>query len=277
NPSNDTVGGLTFDYKQYGLSWSQSAVPAGTGNGLIYGFAPSLTATLGASSKTYDAGRIATPASLAFSGALSGDVLTLPTWASALYDNKNAGTNKTVTATGLGVTITSGGKPVYGYVLPSSASNTNSIITPASLVIAGVTAQNKVYDATLSATLTGGSVTGLGSDAVSLVTTGATGSFATKNVGIAKAVTASGYTLTGSDAGNYTLVQPTGLTANITPVTYTVWHYLKRDKLETWLQPAQLTTLENADLWSSNEPLDADEEFLSFKLDTATNKKKEPK
>ena len=222
NPSNDTVGGLALDYKQYGLSYAQSAVPAGIGNGLIYSFAPTLSATLGASSKPYDTDRIATPASLAFSGVLSGDVLTLPTWTSALYNTKDVGANKTVTVTGLGATITSGGKPVYGYVLPSSVSNTSSSITPASLVIAGVAAQNKVYDGTLNATLTGGSVTALGSDVVSLVTTGATGSFATKDVGNGKAVTANGYTLTGTDAGNYTLVQPTGLTANITAASVAV-------------------------------------------------------
>ena len=45
-----------------------------------------------------------------------------------------------------------------------------------------------------------------------------TGAFADKNVGTAKPVTVTGYSLSGADAGNYTLVQPTGLTANITPL-----------------------------------------------------------
>jgi len=39
--------------------------------------------------------------------------------------------------------------------------------------------------------------------------------FADKNVGNGIAVTVSGYTLAGTNAGNYTAVQPTGLTANI--------------------------------------------------------------
>ena len=43
------------------------------------------------------------------------------------------------------------------------------------------------------------------------------GVFSAKNVGTDKAVTVRGYTLSGADAGNYTLVEPTGLTANITP------------------------------------------------------------
>ncbi len=42
------------------------------------------------------------------------------------------------------------------------------------------------------------------------------GVFDTKDVGTAKSVTVSGYTLGGIDAGNYTLSQPSGLSANIT-------------------------------------------------------------
>lgn len=49
-----------------------------------------------------------------------------------------------------------------------------------------------------------------------LETTAATGKFAKKDVGQNIAVTASGYTLSGSDAGNYALTQPTGLAASIT-------------------------------------------------------------
>ena len=58
-------------------------------------------------------------------------------------------------------------------------------------------------------------MTPLGSDVVTLVTTGATGSFADKNVGTGKAVTASGYAINGTDAENYSLVQPRGLSGTI--------------------------------------------------------------
>ena len=43
----------------------------------------------------------------------------------------------------------------------------------------------------------------------------AAGAFANKNVGTGKAVTVTGTTLSGNDAGNYNLVQPTGLSADI--------------------------------------------------------------
>ena len=48
------------------------------------------------------------------------------------------------------------------------------------------------------------------------------GTFANKNVGLSKAVSVSGYSLTGPNAGNYTLLQPTGLTANISAASLTV-------------------------------------------------------
>ena len=58
-------------------------------------------------------------------------------------------------------------------------------------------------------------------DNVALVTAGATGAFASKGVGTDTTVTVSGLTLTGSDAANYTLTEPT-TTANITAATLTV-------------------------------------------------------
>jgi hypothetical protein len=49
-----------------------------------------------------------------------------------------------------------------------------------------------------------------------------TGAFADKHVGTAKPVTVSGFTLSGADSGNYNVVQPTGLTANVSPAALTV-------------------------------------------------------
>jgi hypothetical protein len=80
----------------------------------------------------------------------------------------------------------------------------------------------KTYDATTTAALTGTAAVGpLGSDVVSVIGTGA-GLFADKNVGTGKAVTVSGYSLTGTDAANYSITQPTGLTAGITAKSLTV-------------------------------------------------------
>ncbi len=83
------------------------------------------------------------------------------------------------------------------------------------LAITGVTAANKVYDGTNAAALSGGALSGvISGDTVTLVA--GAGTFADANVGTNKTVTASGYALGGASAGNYTPVQPSGLTANIT-------------------------------------------------------------
>src|SRR5262249_11547079 len=88
-------------------------------------------------------------------------------------------------------------------------------------VASGLTADDKVYDGTTTATISSNNVTLNGvvpteSANVSVSTNGYTATFANANGGTGKSVTVSGLTLTGSKAGNYTLTQPT-LTANITP------------------------------------------------------------
>lgn len=98
-----------------------------------------------------------------------------------------------------------------------------SAIQRANVTISGIAAQNKVYDGTLAATITGGTLNGVAEgDNVQLDMTGVTAKFADKAVGTDKAVTVTGsFRLTGEDAYKYTLTQPTsaelGLTASITP------------------------------------------------------------
>src|SRR5205823_7102806 len=59
-------------------------------------------------------------------------------------------------------------------------------------------------------------------DALPISTNGYTATFPNATVQNGKAVAVSGLTLTGSAAGNYTLTQPSGLTANITAATVTI-------------------------------------------------------
>lgn len=101
----------------------------------------------------------------------------------------------------------------------SQNSSVEIVITQAELTVTGVVAEDKVYDATTDAALdtTGAGLAGVfGLDDVTLDITGVSGTFADKNVGTDKPVTATGFAITGADAGNYSLVQPTGLTADIT-------------------------------------------------------------
>jgi hypothetical protein len=92
------------------------------------------------------------------------------------------------------------------------------------LTVSGITASNKVYDAKTTATINVSNAVlsaRLTGDAVILNSAAAKGVFADKNAGMAKPVTISGLTISGTNAGNYSLTQPV-TTANITAGILTV-------------------------------------------------------
>ena len=95
-----------------------------------------------------------------------------------------------------------------------------SSVSKLDATITGVTASNKVYDGSAVVTLNGTAVLNgvlpIDTNTVLLNTTNATAAFTDATIGIGKAVTVSGYTLSGSAAVNYNLIQPLGLTATIT-------------------------------------------------------------
>jgi hypothetical protein len=106
----------------------------------------------------------------------------------------------------------------------------------------GITANNKVYDGTTMATISSNNVVLMGlvnGDNVSPVTNGYTANFVSAGVGSNITVTVSGLALGGASAVNYTLTQPGGLTANITPATLTV---TADDKSRTYGLPNPLLT-----------------------------------
>ncbi|HEX3384465.1 MAG TPA: MBG domain-containing protein, partial [Mucilaginibacter sp.] len=94
-------------------------------------------------------------------------------------------------------------------------------VSKATLTITGISISDKTYNSSTNATITGTAVLNgvLATDLskVTLVTTGATAAFTSKHAANGISVTVSGYTISGTASGNYTLTQPTGLTANITP------------------------------------------------------------
>ncbi|MCJ2188304.1 beta strand repeat-containing protein, partial [Novosphingobium beihaiensis] len=192
---SDTISGLTqsFDTKNAGArllsvdsgytlndgnSGGNYTVTANTAAGSIGAY--TLTAGLtGTVTKTYDGTTSATLASgnYTLSSGIAGDDVVLNYATGGSYGDKNAGTGKTVSVSGL--TLTAG---LTGTV-------------------------TKTYDGTTSATLASGNYTlssGIaGDDVVLNYATG--GSYGDKNAGTGKTVSVSGLTLTGSDAGNYVL------------------------------------------------------------------------
>ena len=176
--------------------------------------AATVTGSFTANDKTYDATTAATIATRSLSGVIGGDSVSLAGGA-ATFDTKNVGTDKTVTGTG----FTLSGADAGNYALASTTLTATADINAASLT-GSFTANDKTYDGTASATIATRSLSGvLGSDSVNL--SGGTATFSDKNVGNGKTVTGAGFTLSGADAGNYTLSGVGTTTADITPATLT--------------------------------------------------------
>ncbi len=235
NPGNDNRGSLAYNFKQYNAAYGVTSV-AGTGNGFLYTYAPTITATLtGTVNKTYDATTAATITGGGYSGASAmtdGDTLgTIGNLTSGTYDTKDAGTSKTVTVSAPTITASNGAATVYGYQI--SVSGNIGTITAKTISESGLSvAGNKTYDATTSATIIGaasllaaeapGSSTSddkpYTGDTVSITGT-TTGTYNSKDVASASSVTFAGLSLTGAQAGDYTLAIQTPASATITPKT----------------------------------------------------------
>lgn len=192
--------------------------------------------------KEYDALTNATISAGAagLAGLISGDTVILRTNNYiAGFSDKNVAVNKEVTIVGL----TLGGPAASNYLLeqPVFASAT---ITARNLTVADVTAEDKVYDGGTNAMLifTGASLLGvLPDDEVQLESILSTGAFSTADAGTHKLVTVSGLALTGAEAENYTLTQPT-TTASILPAEANITFELA-DLEQTYNHTARTVTV----------------------------------
>ncbi len=222
-PSNDVTadtGGIV----RYGASYAGFSRPAGPAGSP--GHATSEVTPLGITStgltgvdRVYDGlTTVAVNAAGAvLGGVLAGDAVTLDTsGAVGAMSDRNAGANKAIGITGLAL----GGADGGNYVV-TDASNAVVTITPRTLTSTGLLAIDRVYDGTTTvaadvsgAVLGGPVVTG---DAVSIA--GASGTMADKHVGTGKPVILGTVTLAGADAGNYTVVDASAATVDITPRT----------------------------------------------------------
>ncbi len=162
--------------------------------------------------KVYDRN---TTATLAGTPALAGvvgsdDVFVSGTPTAAFIADFLVGNNKGLTVTG----YTLGGTAAANYNLLQPTGITANI-TPKALTIPDAAVTSKVFDGNTNATITGTLTGVIAPDSVSFA---GTGTFASTGPGTDIVVTSSS-TLTGADAGNYSLTQPTGLTGTITGST----------------------------------------------------------
>jgi len=207
---------------EYSLSLSDS--PTTTATISRYDLDPTLSVTV--SNKTYDSTTAATISSASVTD-LAGDDVTLASGYSGVFVSEDVGVNIDVTLSGLALE----GTKKDNYSLSSTATVEDAAdITAAPLTIVGITTSSKVYDKTndtffgtvesvvddSAATLSGD----VSDDDIALVKTDAAFDFTNVNVGT-RNVSGSGYSLSGSDATNYSLSQPL-LSAQITAKTLTI-------------------------------------------------------
>lgn len=229
--ANWQPGSLAHDFKRYSATfgrWSSDA-----GNGLVFSAPQTALVSGSAQSRVYD-GTTNIVAAIGGVSGVNGDVGFLRSGVTVSLADKNVGTGKPLS---FSVNdpfdfLDQAGRPVYGYIIDTSS--LGATVTPRPLTISGLTALDRVYDGTAVATL-GGTVSlanRVPGDDVGLAT-GLTGTFANKNVGIAKPVTVGALALAGADAGNYVLLPggTTGLTATIRPRPISITGLTVADKV----------------------------------------------
>ena len=213
------VGNCVFVARQSGDdSWNAATDVEAT----LTVTAKGLTVTLTAQNKEYDDSTSATLNQPGLVGVLSRDTgnVTLTGTVSGAFASKNAGTGINVNLTG---SYTLSGSRSGNYTLTQPSTPTANInAKPLTVTVA---AQNKEYDGTTGATLGLGTLNGvLSGDDVSLDASGVSNPvFNDPNVANSILVTFTGsYALSGNDAANYSVTNPSNIRANITTKTLTI-------------------------------------------------------
>ncbi len=218
-----TVGtGIAIEVSGYTLTGAQGAqytleLPALSAD--ITAKALSITG-LTASDKVYDGVATASVTGTAqLDGVVGTDQVSLAGTPSFLFVQATVG--EALDVTGSGFILAGTDAPNYSLIQPVLQAS----ITRKGLDLTGMVAADKIYDGTTAAALgfTGASLNGiLTGDTVELDISGASGAFADPAVGLAKAVTITGLSLTGASAANYMAIPPSDLTAAITPRALTL-------------------------------------------------------
>ncbi|NBT24314.1 fibronectin type III domain-containing protein, partial [bacterium] len=189
-----------------GGATAQSVATSSSGNTV----APkSVTITgLSATGKVYDGTTSVTiSGTAAYDGLANGESYSVTDSVTWTFPDKNIGTGKVLSRSA------SYTAPNGNYSLPAQPSLSADIT--AKELTGSFTANNKVFDNSTTATVATRAVTGkIGSEDVNH--TGGTATFADVDVANGKTVTLESATLTGADAGNYTLTSVSTTTANIT-------------------------------------------------------------
>jgi filamentous hemagglutinin family protein len=216
-----TIGGITIaNGTNGGLASNYHVATAATASGIIDPKLLTVNATV--ANKVYDRTTGATLTGYGLSGFVGTETVIPVYTGSATFIDKNVGTAKAVTITGINLLNGTNGGLANNYAVAATATGSANI-TPATLHVAGVVSLDKVYDGTLTANMNTQAAVLTGVIGADIVQVGSiTGTYQTKDVGINKPIGTGSFVLSGTDAGDYTLVQPSGLTSSITPRALTV-------------------------------------------------------
>ncbi|ALK89383.1 YDG domain-containing protein [Limnohabitans sp. 63ED37-2] len=199
----NSVSGLALGASNNG-GLSGNYTPLSTTGSSVSVTPKALTAVYTANDQVYN-GNTAATVTAASSDIVSGDTVTL-SHASATFDNKNVGTGKTVSISGIGIS----GTDAANYNLQSTTASATANITPKGVTLDSLTAASKTYDGSAAASITAGAISGTVTGETLAVS--GSGSFDTKNAGTGKTVTV-------SDVTTLTKINGTGNWANYTLTT----------------------------------------------------------
>ena len=171
-----------------------------------------LTGAISAANKVYDGTTAASTTPNPLDGLIGADTLELVV-SEAWFVDRNAGPDKLVTAA-----LALSGADARNYHLTAATATALASILQLELTVKGAQANARDYDGTTGATVDFAAATlvaPIAGDDVTLDSSAYAASFASKEAGADKPVTLSGVALAGADAGNYTVEQPVGLSAEI--------------------------------------------------------------
>jgi len=170
-----------------------------------------ISGTFTAGNKIYDASNTATITSRSLVGVLTADLSKVSlSGGTATFNDKLVGTGKVVTSSGMSLS----GTAAQNYNLTGVATTTANITK---LDISGTfTASSKTYDGNNTATITSRSLVGVpASDVANISLVGGTATFSNAQAGVAKVVTSTGMSLSGTAVANYNLTGVATTIANI--------------------------------------------------------------
>ena len=210
-----------------------------------------ITGVTVAESKTYDgsAAAIVITTNAQLDGKVDTDELTIKT-GTAAYEDKNVGATKTVTFSGFALE----GTDKDNYKLTAQPASVKAAITAKTLTVKNLSVANKTYDGTNTASISGTpTLEGvLDDEDVTLVNGKPT--FSNTAVGTNIPISFTDFSISGDAAKNYTLTQPTGITANITAYNATGAEYTTTTK--DWTNQDFVVTA--AEGWQVSETNTAD-------------------